>query len=53
LRCKKSTKTRDYLSSDLQTVSAPFYDFFIATPFNHRLAGLVGCFEDHIRLQLD
>jgi hypothetical protein len=30
---------------------APFSKIFIPTPFNHRLAGLVGCFEVYICLQ--
>jgi hypothetical protein len=30
---------------------APFYDFFIETTFNHRLAVLVGSFGGYIRLQ--
>jgi hypothetical protein len=37
-------------SSHHALVAAPSYDFFIATPFNHRLAGFVGSFKVRIWL---
>jgi hypothetical protein len=39
LCCKNPTQTRDHLSSDHETVTAPCYIFFIPSPFTTRRAG--------------
>jgi hypothetical protein len=36
LCCKNPTQTREYLSSNLETVTAPCYKFFIPSPFTTR-----------------
>jgi hypothetical protein len=37
LRCKNLAKTRDWVGSNLQLVTAPFSRFFIANTLHHRL----------------
>jgi hypothetical protein len=37
LRCKNLAKTRDWLSSHLELIPAPFSKFFIANTLHHRL----------------
>jgi hypothetical protein len=39
LCCKNPTQTRDHPSSNLETMTAPCYRFFIPSPFTTRPAG--------------